>query len=276
MWSIIGFVFLGFSLLTSCYSKNQSFPLLCMLFSMLIGFATYHISVIGLIAFALIGLAYWGYYELKGFFKTISAVWAVFLSFSIFFHVISGFVPNIIFQAVSLSPSSALFYLKGNWDKPIVAFFILFFGRVIVENGKHIFISVLKNLWILLFLIVILLLPALLTRYIIFEPHFSISVIIFALVNLFYVVLVEEAFFRGFLQKELSKRYSEFLAIILCNIGFAAIHYQGGWLLVVFSFIAGLGYSLAYHRSKLLEVAVLTHFSLNMVHFIFFTYPHRG
>jgi membrane protease YdiL (CAAX protease family) len=44
-------------------------------------------------------------------------------------------------------------------------------------------------------------------------------------------------------------------------------------MLVLFATLAGLGYAAAYLRSGRIEGAILTHFALNAVHFVAFTYP---
>ena len=43
--------------------------------------------------------------------------------------------------------------------------------------------------------------------------------------------------------------------------------------MVIFAFIAGIGYGYAYQKSWKIETAILVHFGVNITHFIFFTYP---
>jgi membrane protease YdiL (CAAX protease family) len=54
---------------------------------------------------------------------------------------------------------------------------------------------------------------------------------------------------------------------------FGLAHARGGPGLVVLAALAGLGYAAAYLRSGRIEGAILTHFALNAVHFVAFTYP---
>jgi len=41
----------------------------------------------------------------------------------------------------------------------------------------------------------------------------------------------------------------------------------------VLSTVAGLGYGWVYQRTGRIEASILTHFALNLVHFLLFTYP---
>jgi hypothetical protein len=42
---------------------------------------------------------------------------------------------------------------------------------------------------------------------------------------------------------------------------------------VLLAAVAGLGYALVYHRTRSIEMSMLTHFTLNAMHFLLFTYP---
>jgi membrane protease YdiL (CAAX protease family) len=90
--------------------------------------------------------------------------------------------------------------------------------------------------------------------------------------------VAEEAFFRGFVQKGLENslerfRYSSFLAFITASVLFGVAHFMGGLRYVFLATLAGLGYGWVYQQTKRIEASILTHFSLNSVHFLFFTYP---
>ena len=50
-------------------------------------------------------------------------------------------------------------------------------------------------------------------------------------------------------------------------------HLAGGWRYAALAAIAGLGYGWAMRRTGRLEAAVLTHFGLNLVHLLLFSYP---
>ncbi|MGH7577476.1 MAG: lysostaphin resistance A-like protein [Longimicrobiales bacterium] len=100
---------------------------------------------------------------------------------------------------------------------------------------------------------------------------------LWALNNLLLVCMTEEAVFRGYLQGELSRRFSgvrhgDILAIGIAATLFGLAHAAGGIGLIVVAGLAGVGYGLAY-RVGGLQAAVLAHFGLNLTHFTLFTYP---
>ncbi|PQO99903.1 CPBP family intramembrane metalloprotease [Massilia phosphatilytica] len=100
----------------------------------------------------------------------------------------------------------------------------------------------------------------------------------FLAINLLFTCVTEEAFFRGFILGGLARwlerrRWGTAVAVIVSTVLFGLAHARGGPALVVLAALAGLGYAAAYLRSGRIEGAILTHFALNAVHFIAFTYP---
>ena len=100
----------------------------------------------------------------------------------------------------------------------------------------------------------------------------------FLAINLLFTCVTEEAFFRGFILGGLARglerrRWGTAAAVIVSTVLFGLAHARGGPALVVLAALAGLGYAAAYLRSGRIEGAILTHFALNAVHFIAFTYP---
>jgi membrane protease YdiL (CAAX protease family) len=96
--------------------------------------------------------------------------------------------------------------------------------------------------------------------------------------NLLVTCVTEEAFFRGFLLAGLARGLARWrggtaVAVVVSTVLFGLAHAPGGPLLVVFATLAGCGYAAAYLRSGRIEGAILTHFALNAVHFVAFTYP---
>ena len=93
---------------------------------------------------------------------------------------------------------------------------------------------------------------------------------LWAVTNLFFTCVAEEAFFRGFLQRELGRALSGFrggqpLAVGGSAALFGLAHWAGGWSYVLFAALAGLGYALTFRASGRIEMAILAHFSLNAV-----------
>jgi len=100
----------------------------------------------------------------------------------------------------------------------------------------------------------------------------------FLLSNLLITCVTEEAFFRGFLLAGFARALGRWqagdaIALVLSAVLFGMAHARGGLPLVLLAAIAGLFYGGAYLRTRRIEGAILTHFALNAVHFIAFTYP---
>jgi hypothetical protein len=117
---------------------------------------------------------------------------------------------------------------------------------------------------------------ALATGFVAFDPKWTTVFLIWAVTNLFFTCLSEEAFFRGFVQAELARlggRAWMTIAVIVSAILFGLAHFGGGLTYVIAGVIAGLGYGLAYARTRRIEAAMAVHFGVNAMHFLFFTYP---
>lgn len=96
--------------------------------------------------------------------------------------------------------------------------------------------------------------------------------------NLLVTCVTEEAFFRGLLLERLARamrgwRGGVVAATLMSSLLFGLAHLGGGLQLALLATVAGVLYAVAYLRSGRVEGAILTHFALNAVHFLGFTYP---
>jgi membrane protease YdiL (CAAX protease family) len=117
---------------------------------------------------------------------------------------------------------------------------------------------------------------ALATGSVAFDPKWTPVFLTWAVTNLFFTCLSEEAFFRGFVLAELARpggRAWMTIAVVVSAILFGIAHFGGGITYVIAGVIAGLGYGLAYARTLRVEAAMAVHFGVNAVHFLTFTYP---
>ncbi len=112
-------------------------------------------------------------------------------------------------------------------------------------------------------------------------PGQALALPLFLLLNLFVTCLAEEAFFRGLLQTALMKRLSvhgwggRLSAIALPAALFGLAHLGGGPQMAALATLVGLGSGWVFARTRCIEAAVLTHFTVNAVHLLAFTYPAR-
>ncbi len=75
--------------------------------------------------------------------------------------------------------------------------------------------------------------------------------------------MAEEAFFRGFIQKNLSLmmkkiRHGDYLALLIAALLFGLAHYAGGTKYVILATVAGMGYGWVYLTTKRIEGSILT------------------
>jgi uncharacterized protein len=117
---------------------------------------------------------------------------------------------------------------------------------------------------------------ALATDSVAFDPKWTPIFLVWAVTNLFFTCLSEEAFFRGFVQAELARlggRAWTGIAVIVSAVLFGLVHFGGGITYLIAGVIAGAGYALTYARTQRIEAAMAVHFGVNAVHFLLFTYP---
>ncbi len=68
-------------------------------------------------------------------------------------------------------------------------------------------------------------------------------------------------------------KFGSAIDVIVSALLFGLAHFGGGLAYVGLATLAGLGYGIAYARTQRIESAILTHFLLNAVHFVGFTFP---
>ncbi|MBT2683596.1 type II CAAX endopeptidase family protein [Bacillus sp. ISL-37] len=91
-----------------------------------------------------------------------------------------------------------------------------------------------------------------------------------------YLVLVlilapgEEIFWRGFIQKRLSKYFSLKISIGLSVILYASVHlYSGEFILVLAAMIAGLAWSILYAWKRSMPLVIVSHIVFDLLLFVF-------
>ncbi|PHM29920.1 CPBP family intramembrane glutamic endopeptidase [Xenorhabdus budapestensis] len=204
--------------------------------------------------------------------KNITELLLVIVSILLFIHYIPGFHNLKYLNKVQVGPLSAPFSMYFNFDKALIPFILLccmpsLFRRNPVVNAP-------THGWALL----ITTIPALLGLATVLgglsvELHLPNWFPVFVAANIFFVSLAEEALFRGYIQQKLSQWMSPYFALIITSLLFGVAHLAGGALLMAFATLAGLIYGIAWMWSGRLWVAVGFHFTLNVLHLLFYTYP---
>jgi len=193
-------------------------------------------------------------------------------------HLFPGFNNLRVINHVQYSPDAIPFTLYLNFDKTLVGIVILGFLHTLIAT---------KEEWLILFkatlpraciVIIVVACLSFILQFVRFDPKFPLSFFIWAITNLLFVCVAEEGFFRGFIQKYLCLllkrvKWRNLIAVLIASILFGLAHYKGGTKYMILASVAGLGYGWVYFKTKRIEASIVTHFSLNAIHFLFFTYP---
>lgn len=200
------------------------------------------------------------------------------LSIGLLIHRLPGFANPKIISSLRLSDDALPYDKYLNFDSALIGLFILGFGHQRLDSASR-WWAMLKKMTLitpLTWLIVMCL--SLLLGYVQWQPKWTPIFFLWAWGNLLFTCIVEEGFFRGFIQKYLMQglsriRYGDALAIAIAAFLFGLKYYWGGSKYILLATVAGVGYGWAYLHTRRIEASILTHFSLNSLHFLLFTYP---
>ena len=193
-------------------------------------------------------------------------------------HLFPGFHNLKALDAVLVSADGLPFTMYLNLDKTLVALGLLGWctPRIFTRpDWRQLLLFLRSRSLIFLPLIFIL---ALLSGKVHWDPKLPSYALLWMLTNLLFVCTAEEAFFRGFLQRQLSllwkdRPLQQALPLVLASFVYGLSHFAGGSLYVAFVTLAGLYYGWAYQRTGCIEASILLHFLVNAAHFLLFTYP---
>ncbi len=264
-------------------STDKRVPVVFFSISILLGLSAGSIDYIALLSIAIIGGLTYFFYQ-----KKLSPIARVFLFISIFavtilifLHKMPGFSNWQVYPEIKLSEKSASFPFWLNFDKPLIAFFLLLFAYSPLTKLAEYKDIIKKSFPFLLGLIVVLFVFGTALQYVVFDPKlpsFDVT-FLWAIKMLFFTALVEEFFFRFFIQNNVILVFKKFkhgqlIGLLLSSLLFGLFHFSGGISFVFLAFISGLIYGGVYLKTKRLESAILVHFVVNFMHFIFFSYPY--
>jgi uncharacterized protein len=245
-----------------------------------LGIWSLQLDFLALVPITLFAFSTYCYYEKQylSIIRVIAGLLVLVLAVSLGAHRLPGFHNLRVLDNVVIGDNSMPFSMYLNFDKTLIGIFILGLGFPLITKKRE-WIKLFKQLAIYIpIIVVILIIAALSLKFVTFDFKLSNYFFIWAITNLLFVCVAEEAFFRGFIQKNLSfvmRRvlYGDYVAIVITAILFGLIHFPGGVKYICLATLAGIGYGWVYYKTKKIEGSILTHFSLNLVHFIFFTYP---
>jgi membrane protease YdiL (CAAX protease family) len=211
--------------------------------------------------------------------RVMAAATVVAIALLLGMHLLPGFNNPIVIDRVTLTPDAAPYTLYLNFDKTLAGLLLLGVCYPRWPNRAGLRSSVTGPTFVYIVATVLVLIGAsYLLGYVRFEPKWTSLFWVWAAANLLSTCLSEEAFFRGFVQRELqsalrSVRHGQCFALLAAAVLFGLAHFAGGWRYVLLATLAGVGYGYLYQRSQRIEWAMLAHFALNATHFLLFTYP---
>lgn len=225
------------------------------------------------------GYLFWLFYNTKpSRLRTCIGILSFVLGGALMKHWVPG-IHNWCFQSdILLSPLSVPWNFWINFDKPLIGIFILMTAPHLPfswKEGKRIRHVIGTTL---LGCVLVLLGISWTIGFIAWDPKIPDLLPLWVCNNLLSVTLAEEAFFRLFVQQsliQLSQRYG--LSWVwgwgLASFLFALFHLPAPPLYIGLCGIAGLFYGFAFQKTGRIEASIAVHFLLNLIHFLFFTYP---
>ena len=194
-------------------------------------------------------------------------------------HLLPGFHNLLVTKAIALSPGATPYTLYLNFDKTMAGILMLGALRHPLMGNRHEWAHAVRDAApVLVVTVCVVIAGSLALGYVRIDPKWHSLFCIWAPANLLMTCLTEEAFFRGFVQRDvrslLARRpHAEHIAIAFGAVTFGLAHLAGGPAYAALATVAGTGYGYVYARTGRIEMAMLTHFALNATHFLLFTYP---
>jgi len=193
-------------------------------------------------------------------------------------HLLPGFNNPEVIASQQLTPDALPYRLFLNFDKASAGLLFLALCRPRLFRAGEYRVMFARAAPVTTGLIGVLLVAALTAGYVRFDPKFPPETWLWLWANLCLTCMAEEALFRGFVQAQLQRawqprRGGDVWALGVAAVLFGLAHAAGGPTYVALSTLAGIGYGWVFLRTGRIEASILTHFALNAVHFLGFTYP---
>jgi membrane protease YdiL (CAAX protease family) len=209
--------------------------------------------------------------------KTVITTLVIISCIALAVHFIPGFNNLLVLSDVTKSAHSVPFTMYLNFDKPLILFVLLMLYPTILLNKEDVSLfsdhHKLRLTAFVAFTFILIFSLAVFLSLIKYDPNLPSWWWLFALNNLLLTCIVEEVFFRGFIQHKLSTLMNPFVALICTSFLFGIAHFSGGFNYMIVATFAGFLYGVVYLQTGKIWPAIVIHFCLNMTHLLLFTYP---
>ena len=210
------------------------------------------------------------------FLRILFALMVAVVSLALAMHLIPGFSHYKIAETILISSGAPAININANIDKVFAGVILLLMANTIKLSQPK--TSSKADFHLVPFYTLLVLIVAYLTG-LDLDVKLPQVTLVFIATNLVFSVITEEAFFRVVIQNTLMNTFknrlpwASGLAIVLTSVLFGLAHIAGGWHFVILATFAGLIYGYVYHRTGRLTVAIVTHLSVNVGHFLLLVYP---
>lgn len=202
------------------------------------------------------------------------------ISLALSVHLLPGFHNWKLAEDLCISPGAYPYNLWLNFDKPFIGLFVLAFSLPLISSKARL-LQVLKiSIPLSILGILIMIWISLHFDLIRWDPKIPLITFVWFLDNLIFVSIPEEAFFRGFIQRELYQWFGKnqvaaLGSIFITSLFFTLLHliWVANLSFLCLVFVASVIYGTIYQATQSIEASILCHFGLNLTHFLFFTYP---
>lgn len=205
---------------------------------------------------------------------------AIMLSLALAFHLMPGFNNWQLASNLHLSPRAYPYSLWLNFDKPLIGIFVLALSLPLINSREHLLRVLKVSIPLSILGILIMIGISLHIGLVQWDPKIPVISLLWLIDNLIFVSIPEEAFFRGFIQRELYHWFGKngraaLASIFVTSIFFSLLHliWVTDFSFICLVFTASLIYGVIYQWTKAIEASILCHFGLNVTHFFLFTYP---
>lgn len=198
--------------------------------------------------------------------------------FAITLDKVPGFITTRVVDNVFLGTADLPFSFILFFDEALVGMLLLVFWFDVERDYKVIGDKLLRSALPALLLVVLLLGLAICLGYNL-DPKWYWFTPYFLLGNLCLAVIAEEVFFRGVIQQKLMNTlaqhtpYAGLIALLAVSMLFGLLHLGGGEIYAALAGLASVIYGWVYWHYRSIHAAILCHFSVNALHFVFLQYP---
>lgn len=200
-------------------------------------------------------------------------IWAS-LSAALILHMVPGFNNSLIVDQLAIKSNSSIQSFYWNLDKILVAWSITLFIPIWRKSNEPVsLIKPIQMIGVVLLGFLVMFGLAILLGLAEFQFEWFVLLPVLLAANLINTCIAEELLFRGLIQSFFVRKFGLAIGLLAAALIFGIAHFGGGIFYILIATLAGLVYGLVYIVSGRIYWAILTHFTFNALHMIFFTYP---